>query len=398
MDEHEAWAGYYRDYAPGLYRYVLGRVGNPHDAEDIVADAFMRVASHLDRLEGNPAYLYTTARNLIADRFTRARAETPSSATLEPAPLQIYPPLEDDPERAALLAQDQAEVRWALGQLTADERDALELRYFGELSSAAIGAVIGKTPGSVDTLTSRARLRMGQRLRLAQVDAARIPDWCWNNSIPRLSTHIDGKLKSPEREQTLAHLGGCEPCQEAYGAMQEAGRRIRVLIPPVLVLPSLTERIGAELAASAAASAAAEAHRSAASTAWYRRLVTQALLGTAAAAVSVILVFAVPPLLARPVLDLTPKSLNFGQQTPLGQSSEQTITVTNRGTQPVQITELRIEGPNAGEFVVTRTTCTEKPVPVGGTCSATIRFTRTTEGASSVALSISGRSKPWWLP
>lgn len=398
MDEREAWEGYYRDYSRQLFRYVRGRVGNHHDAEDIVADSFVRAAKHLDRLEGDPAYLYRTARNLVINRLSRAHPETPSSDAPEPAVLQTYPPLEEDPERTALLAQDRTEVRSALEQLTADQREALELRYFGELDSAAIGAVLGKTPGAVDVLTCRARFKLGHWLRLAQVDTATLPAQCWNDYIPRLSAHIDGKLKSPEREQTLAHLDGCEPCQTAYAAMQEAGRRLRVLVPPVLALPSLTERIGAELAASAAA----EAHRSATSTARHRRhrrLDTQTLVGAAVGVVVVVIMaFAVPPLLARPVLDMAPDPLNFGQQTPLGQSSEQTITLTNRGTQPVKITELGIESPNTGEFVVTRTTCTQEPVPVGGTCSATIRFTRVAEGSSTVALNISARPKPWWLP
>ncbi|MGH8899824.1 MAG: sigma-70 family RNA polymerase sigma factor [Egibacteraceae bacterium] len=395
MDEREAWEGYYRDYSRQLFRYVRGRVGNHHDAEDIVADAFVRAAKHLDRLKGDPAYLYRTARNLVINRFSRAHPETPSSDAPKPAVLQTYPPLEEDPERAALLAQDQTEVRSALEQLTADQREALELRYFGELDSAAIGAVLGKTPGAVDVLTCRARLKLGHRLRLAQVDTATLPAQCWNDYIPRLSAHIDGKLKSPELEQTLAHLHGCEHCQTAYAAMQEAGRRLRVLVPPVLVLPNLTQRIGEQVAANAAA----EAHRLGASAARRRRPGTRTLASAAVVVVTVVVMaFAVPALLARPVLDLTPKSLNFGQQTPLGASSEQTVTVTNRGTQPVEITALRVEGPDAGEFTITSTTCTQRPVPVGGTCSATIRFTRATEGSSTVALNISGRPKPWWLP
>lgn len=394
MDEGDAWSRYYRAYAHQLFRYVLSRVGNHHDAEDLVADAFVRAAKHLDRLEGNPAYLYVIARNLVANRFTRARPEVLGPDLPQQAVLQAEPALEHDPERAALLAQDQVEVWEALAQLTPDQREALELRYFGELDSVAIGEIIGKTAGTVDVLTCRARLKLAHRLRLAQVDAASLPEQCWKDYIPHLSAHLDGKLKSPELEQTLAHLQGCEHCQQAYAAMQEAGRRIRVLVPPVLALPSLTQRIEAQLTASASA----ESHRSAASAARRRRLITQTLLGAVAAAVIGAGTVAIPPLLARPVLDVAPSPLSFGEQTPPGASSEQTVTVTNRSTHPVRITAVRITSSSAGDFAVTRTTCTQAPVPVGGSCSATIRFTRTAEGSSTVMLSISARPQPRWLP
>jgi RNA polymerase sigma factor (sigma-70 family) len=269
--DREPWARYYCDYADHLFRYVLSRVGNLHDAEDIVADAFVRAAGHLDRLEGNPAYLYSIARNLVNNRFSRARPETPSSELpelvrlraqnqIELQHLQRYllqtdpesedgpeqaalltknqtdlqrlqtrqrETLEEDPERAALLAQDQAEVWQALEQLTADQREALQLRYFGELDSAQIAEVIGKTPRAVDMLVSRARRKLAHHVRLAQVERTDFPEQCWNVYVPQLSTHLDGKLKSPALEDTLAHLGGCQYCQTAYAEMQEAGRRLR---------------------------------------------------------------------------------------------------------------------------------------------------------------------------
>lgn len=393
MHEHEDWARYYRDYARQVFRYVLARVGNHHDAEDLTADAFVRAAKHLERLEGNPAYLYVIARNLVINRLTRAPPETPGAATPE---MQPDPALEHDPERTALLAQDRAEVWQAMAQLTPDQREALELRYFGELDSAAIGAVIGKTPGAVDVLTCRARLRLCHRLRLAQVDAANIPEQCWREFIPRLSAHIDGKLQSPDLERTLTHLESCEHCQQAYAAMQETGRRIRVLVPPVLALPSLTQRIQTDLAASAA-----EAHRSAASAARQRRLATRILLGAAATALVLALgalALAIPSLVALPVLDIAPDPLDFGQQTPLGASSEQIVVITNRGAQPVEITAVQIDSPNPAEFAVTSTTCARVPIPAEGSCSATIRFTRLTEGSSTASLRIHGRSRPWWLP
>ena len=253
MSENGIWARYYQDYARQLFRYALSRVGNHHDAEDIVAEAFVRAAKHLDRLEGNPAYLYAIARNLVNNRSRRTGRERPNQSIPQQTALLADLRLEDDPERAALLAQDREEVWQALERLTADQREAIHLRYFGELGSAEIGKIIGKTSGAIDVLTCRARLKLCRILRLAQVDAATLPERCWNVHIPRLSAHIDNQLKPSQLEETLAHLRSCQPCQAAYAAMQETGRRLRVLLPPVLALPSLSNRIETQLAASASA-------------------------------------------------------------------------------------------------------------------------------------------------
>ncbi len=108
----------------------------------------MRAAKHLNRLENDPTYLYVIARNLIVSSATRARPETPVLDLPAMARLQADSPLEEDPERAALLAQNHAKVK-----------QALELRYFGELDSAVIGEVVGRTP--VPSTCSRVGLASG---------------------------------------------------------------------------------------------------------------------------------------------------------------------------------------------------------------------------------------------
>jgi anti-sigma factor RsiW len=67
-------------------------------------------------------------------------------------------------------------------------------------------------------------------LRLAQIDPARSPEEC-RRFLPLLSRHLDGRLRSPQLEETLAHLERCERCQDALASMKEAQRRYRVIVP-----------------------------------------------------------------------------------------------------------------------------------------------------------------------
>ena len=82
MNENDAWALYYREYAHQLSRYALARVGNRYDAEDIVADAFVRARPNI--LTGltaippicsqSPATWSTTSPNGLG---VRRSAQTP---------------------------------------------------------------------------------------------------------------------------------------------------------------------------------------------------------------------------------------------------------------------------------------------------------------------------------
>ncbi len=46
-----AVARLYDLYADRIYRYLLARTGDPHAAEDLTADVFLRVVQHVERFE-----------------------------------------------------------------------------------------------------------------------------------------------------------------------------------------------------------------------------------------------------------------------------------------------------------------------------------------------------------
>ena len=76
------WIGLWQD---ALYRYAFFKVGNRADAEDIVQDAFLKIAS-ADRAILNPkAYLFRTVANLCADAMRR-RVPMQSIEERMPAP------------------------------------------------------------------------------------------------------------------------------------------------------------------------------------------------------------------------------------------------------------------------------------------------------------------------
>ena len=76
------WIDLWQD---ALYRYAFFKVGSRADAEDIVQDAFLKIAS-ADRAIQNPkAYLFRTVANLCADAMRR-RVPMQSIEERMPAP------------------------------------------------------------------------------------------------------------------------------------------------------------------------------------------------------------------------------------------------------------------------------------------------------------------------
>lgn len=93
----------YTLYYGELQRYLTGRLQNPADAEDITQETFLRALSHTPQLEEMNlsqcrAWLYRTAKNLMADRF-RHRIPFPIPKSLA-AINEILPALKSKPSIA----------------------------------------------------------------------------------------------------------------------------------------------------------------------------------------------------------------------------------------------------------------------------------------------------------
>ncbi len=229
-----AWEELYAEYQPRLRAFGYRLAGNAHDADDLVHETFVRALPALDRLDPDrvdlAAYLFATEKNLFLRQVERAKRAEPTAEVPEP---DLPTAIEDDPERSALLHRQQEEVRVANARLDPRQRLVLALCELEDRSYAEIGELVGLNENAVAQLVFRARERLRTELRLVQVDPESLPEEC-RAFLPLLSQHLDGKLRGPKLETTLAHLEGCERCQAALADMQDAKRRYRALLLPPL--------------------------------------------------------------------------------------------------------------------------------------------------------------------
>ena len=244
--DRDAWEQLYAEYHPRLRAFGYRLSGNAHDADDLAQETFVRALPALDRLDPDTtdltAYLFATTKNLFLKQVEKGKRAEPTAEVPEP---DLPTAIDDDPERSTLLGRQQEEVRLANARLDPRQRLVLALCELEDRSYAEIGELVGLNENAVAQLVFRARERLRTELRLVQVDPESFPETC-RAFLPLLAQHLDGKLRGPKLEETLAHLEECERCQAALGDMREAKRRYRALLLPPLGVPAEEARAAVE--------------------------------------------------------------------------------------------------------------------------------------------------------
>ena len=139
----------YRDYHKNVYNYIYGQILHRETAEDLTADVFVAVATHLgqfDPARGSlTAWIFTIARNLTLNYLMRS--STRLEEVREELPEKSAPALStwDD----SLRSPESLRAEHILEQLSVEKRRFLELRYVLGLSNEEIGRIVGTTATAV---------------------------------------------------------------------------------------------------------------------------------------------------------------------------------------------------------------------------------------------------------
>lgn len=143
--------------AEPLLGFLTLRTGNRALAEDVLADAFERVLRKRDRF--NPrrgtqkSWLYSIALNMLSDQIRRGQAEQRAVERVEASSTQ--PPADQFRE-----VDDRDLLERAISVLSADERDAVALRFGAELTMPEIAELIGEPLSTVEGRIYRALRRL----------------------------------------------------------------------------------------------------------------------------------------------------------------------------------------------------------------------------------------------
>lgn len=165
--DEAAFAKFYDRHASLWFSIALRIVGDPVEAEDVLQEASVLIwarAPAYDPSLGKPAtWAVTIVRNKAIDRFrsSKRKAEVVSALLEDSNPLPE--PAGGSQERG--FGQDDAVVvRRALARLAGDQRQAIELAFFGGLTQTEIAETLRQPLGTIKARIRRGMLHMRDAL------------------------------------------------------------------------------------------------------------------------------------------------------------------------------------------------------------------------------------------
>lgn len=152
-----AFSRLYRMYFPQVFTFTNFRVSRREDAEDLANAVFEKAFGAIDRYQPKPAqfstWLYTIAKNCIIDHYRKRRPPVDSEA--DTTIIACTDPT-IDPMSCVLSEERKRTLREALLDLTPEQREVVECRFFFELSIQETAVAMRKTEGAVKALQFRA--------------------------------------------------------------------------------------------------------------------------------------------------------------------------------------------------------------------------------------------------
>ena len=148
----------YRTHAPAALRFALMLTGERELSEDLVQEAFVRVAAKLDSLrepDAFGAYLSRAVANLAKSHFRHQQVVARHERTIDVSSLVVHP--------VDVVASDTLLI--ALRRLPMRQRAAIVLRYYNDATHDDIARILDVPLGTAKSLLSRglAKLREGVR-------------------------------------------------------------------------------------------------------------------------------------------------------------------------------------------------------------------------------------------
>jgi RNA polymerase sigma-70 factor (ECF subfamily) len=155
----DSFAELVRLHTDSILRFFYTRLRNMADAEDLAQEAFLLAWRNIDQCRQDSsfgAWLFAIALNQLRTRMRRRKILLPLANILScgrPGPEQC------------VAGKEQDEYLWGVAEktLSADQYNAMLLRYRAELSTVEIAEAMDKTHSHIKVLLHRARIKLHKR-------------------------------------------------------------------------------------------------------------------------------------------------------------------------------------------------------------------------------------------
>jgi RNA polymerase sigma-70 factor (ECF subfamily) len=176
--DERALSAFYDRWFPIVSALLTRILKSADDVEDVIEETFWQVWRQADRFTPDrgsvQTWLLTIARSRALDRLRsmkRLREESIEEREEEQGGAAALVQSASDPSLDAEHSEQRRIVVAALAELPREQREALELGYFGGLSQSEIAERTGQPLGTVKTRMRLAMLKLREKLSLLREDA-----------------------------------------------------------------------------------------------------------------------------------------------------------------------------------------------------------------------------------
>lgn len=154
--EAEAFGRLYDHYMPMIYRFILLRVAEREEAEDLTHQVFLKAWQKIGGYseKGLPfsSWLYRIARNSVIDHYRRTKPTANLEDEENSEELISKPDILDKLD----LKSDAKRAFKAINTLKDSEKEVIIMRFIDDLPIKEVAEAIGKTEGAVKLAQHRA--------------------------------------------------------------------------------------------------------------------------------------------------------------------------------------------------------------------------------------------------
>ncbi len=169
----KAYAVLFKNYYRGIYDYVMRRVQNKSDAEDLTMDVFTHgyeaISSFEERGISIKAWFYRIAHNAVIDHYRKTKQTVPiEEASNSPEIKEV------DVESEIISKSAIEDIRKEMMSLSSAQSEVLLLRFIKDLSVSETAYVLGKEEATVRALQFKGIKNLRKKLRQSEEKAASI--------------------------------------------------------------------------------------------------------------------------------------------------------------------------------------------------------------------------------
>ena len=144
----------YDRYSPRVFAFCLRSLRDRAESEDLVIEVFWELWNRCDRYDATRSspwtYLMRVTRSRVVDRLRALRARGIATATHGTDGLsQNEPAATHEPADELAGRETESRLRQAMGLLTPEQRQALEMAYFDAMSYSEVADRLGQPLGTI---------------------------------------------------------------------------------------------------------------------------------------------------------------------------------------------------------------------------------------------------------